>query len=134
MFMLSKTNVSSVWIFLGGNNGVNWIASLGGSSSKRNLLWLHTWQITLVKGRWVSKIFLAFCKLAMRILTTFGLNTLLLRVCLFKYELHKVRAAICMTNENMYHCLRLAVITLEPKFKELAWSRKFHFSLQHNNN
>jgi len=40
---------------------------------------------------------------------------------------------ICMTNENIHHCLRLAIITLEPKFKELARSRKCHYSLQHNN-
>jgi len=55
--MLIETNICSVQIFLVGNTGVNWVPAPGGSSSKRNILWLHTWQITLVKGRWVSKTF-----------------------------------------------------------------------------
>jgi len=45
----------------------------------------------------------------------------------------KKELRIGMTNENIHHCFRLAVITLEPNLKELARSKKCHFSQQQNN-
>jgi len=43
--MLTKTNICSDWNDLMGNTGANWIPAPGGCSSKRNYLWLHTWEI-----------------------------------------------------------------------------------------
>jgi len=61
-----------------------------------------------------------------------GIPTALLRV-FSDMNFIKNELRICMTNENIHHCFRLAVITLEPKLKELARSKKCHFSHQQNN-
>ena len=69
--MLTKTNICSDWNHLMGNNGANWIPAMGRRSSKRNILWLHTWEITFAQKRRYPN-FHTLCKIAMRILTMFG--------------------------------------------------------------
>jgi len=69
--MLTETNVCSDWNHLMGNTGANWIPAPGGRSSKRNILWLHTWEITFAQRRRCAN-FPTLCKKAMRILTMFG--------------------------------------------------------------
>ena len=49
--MLTKTSICSDWNHLMGNNGANWIPATGGYSSKRNILWLHTWEITFAQRK-----------------------------------------------------------------------------------
>ena len=69
--MLTKTNICSDWNDLMGNTGANWIPAPGGCSSKRNYLWLHTWEITFSQRRRCPNV-PTLCKIAMRILTMFG--------------------------------------------------------------
>jgi len=69
--MLTKTNICSDWNHLMGNNGANWIPAPGGRSSKRNILWLHTWEITFAQRRRCSN-FHTLCNIAVRILAIFG--------------------------------------------------------------
>jgi len=71
ILMLTKTNICSDWNHLMGNNGANWIPATGGRSSKRNILWLHTWELTFAQRRRCPN-FHTLCKIAMRILTMFG--------------------------------------------------------------
>ena len=62
--MLTKTNICLDWNYLMGNNGANWIPATGGRSSKRTILWLHTWEITFAQRRCPN--FHTLCIIAMR--------------------------------------------------------------------
>ena len=90
--MLTKTNICSDWNHLMGNNGANWIPATGGRSSKRNTVFCDcTPEKNFCSKEEMSK-FPSLCKIAMRILTMFGF-TYCTAASLFRYELHKERAA-----------------------------------------
>ena len=66
-------------------------------------------------------------QLAVQILTVFG-STYCCESAFLTINFIKNKFRTSMTNENLHDCIRLAITTLEPKFKELARSKKCHFS------
>ena len=66
-------------------------------------------------------------QLAVQILTLFG-STYCCESAFSTMNFIKNKFRICMTNENLHDCVRIAITTLEPKFKELARNKKCHFS------
>ena len=66
-------------------------------------------------------------QLAVQILTMFG-STYCCESAFSTMNFIKNKFRICMTNENLHHCIRLAITKLEPKFKELVRNKKCNFS------
>jgi len=130
--MLTKTIMCSDGLFLMGNSGADWILAKGGRSSQKIFCDCTPEKYLLLKGGDVQIshslqnsnanphyvwVYLQHC-----------CESAFSNINLIKNELR-----MCMTNEDIHHCLRLAVITLEPKLKELARSKNCHFSHQQNN-
>ena len=87
---------------------------------------------------WLEKVssnnFLILTKLAVHILTMFG-STYCCESAFSNMNFIRNKFRSCMTDQHLHHSLRLATITLEPRFKELASDKKCHFShkLKQNN-
>ena len=114
---LSKTNICSDQNISSGNNGANSIPAPGGRSSKRKYFVIahlrnnfcskeemskfpHSLQNSNANPHYVWVYLLHCCE------------TSVSKMNFIKNELH-----MCMTNENIHHCLRFGIITLEPKLK-----------------
>ena len=66
------------------------------------------------------------CKLTLQILTMFG-SIYCCESAFSDMNYIKNKFWMGMTNENLHHCLRLAVTTSQPRFKALAESKKCNF-------
>ena len=67
------------------------------------------------------------CKLALQILGMFG-STCCCESAFSDMNYIKNKFRIRITNENLHHCLRLAVTTSQLRFKALAKNKKCNFS------